>query len=106
MKGHTEAIQIKYDPNVLSYYELAKDFLQKYGYSVGGGMQYRKGIWYINESQKKDIDTIFDELKEKYGKEPTIHCDEMKVFYIAEQYHQKYSLPLYKKKHEFQGIYY
>ncbi len=56
--GHAEAIEIKYDPKIISYKELLDIFwkmhnpttLNRQGPDIGE--QYRSAIFYVNENQK------------------------------------------------------
>ena len=55
------------------------------------GTQYRSGIYYHNEEQRK----IAEELLQSYAvadKEVFTEVKEAKVFYTAEEYHQQYLL--------------
>ena len=97
--GHTEAVEIKYDPKKISYEELLKIFWKNIDPTVKDqqfcdkGSQYRSGIYYLDDAQKK---AAMDSLKdvEKAGIKP-IHTEIVKAttFYKAEEYHQDY----YKK---------
>jgi len=57
--GHTEAVQVYYDPDVISYEELLTvhwthhDPTDADGQFVDRGKQYRPAIFYHNEEQKK-----------------------------------------------------
>lgn len=97
--GHTEAIQVVFDPSVASYRSLLHLAFNRLGddiykqNQVGNdrGTQYRSGIYYHNEEQRK----IAEELLESYAvadKEVFTEVKEAKVFYTAEEYHQQYLL--------------
>ncbi|MGA9270994.1 MAG: peptide-methionine (S)-S-oxide reductase MsrA [Lutimonas sp.] len=96
--GHAEAIQIKYDPQVISYRELLDIFfythdpttLNRQGYDVG--TQYRSAIFYHNEDQKVAAEEIIAQLTaEKVYDDPIVtEVTEMDVFYKAEDYHKNY----------------
>ncbi len=57
--GHTEAVQMTYDPREVSYDQLCGVFfdkinpLQKGGQGNDWGSQYRTGIYYHDELQKE-----------------------------------------------------
>ena len=96
--GHAEAIQIKYNPEKISYLELLEVFfsthdpttLNRQGYDVG--TQYRSAIFYHSNSQKQQAEAFIKALiKAKAFDKPIVtEIDEMKKFYIAENYHQNY----------------
>lgn len=96
--GHAEAIQITFDPSIISYDLLLEVFwklhdpttLNRQGADVG--TQYRSVIFYHNERQKK----IAQESKGKIAKSG-MYKDKIvtqivpfKNFFKAEDYHQNY----------------
>ena len=96
--GHAEAIQIKYDPSVISYRELLDIFfythdpttLNRQGNDVG--TQYRSAIFYHNNDQKAAAEEIISQLTaEKVYDDPIVtEVTAMDVFYMAEDYHKNY----------------
>lgn len=97
--GHTEAIQVVYDPNVASYRSLLHLAFNRLGddiykqNQVGNdrGSQYRSGVYYHDEEQRK----VAEELLESYAvadKEVFTEVKAAKMFYTAEEYHQQYLL--------------
>jgi peptide-methionine (S)-S-oxide reductase len=98
--GHTEAVQIVYDPKKISYAELLKVFwrnidpLAKNRQFCDGGTQYRSGIYYIDDEQKGLALKSLEEIKGLIS--GTIHTEieAAQAFYLAEEYHQDF----YKKK--------
>lgn len=100
--GHTEAIQLEYDPDLISFEKLVEVFwkninpTQSNGQFYDMGSQYRTGIFYHSDEQKKIAEESKKNL-EKTGKfkDPiATEITKASVFYPAEDYHQKY----YKKK--------
>src|SRR5690606_5428804 len=67
--GHAEAVQLEFDPNVVSYEELLYIFftthdpttLNRQGNDVG--TQYRSGIFYHNEEQKRNAEEVVEVLE-------------------------------------------
>lgn len=57
--NHTEAIEIRFDPNKVSYEKLLRVFwlnidpTQKDGQFCDWGRQYRTGVYYLDEEQKR-----------------------------------------------------
>jgi len=97
--GHTEAIRIVYDPKVASYESLVKMGLDRLGADVykknqvgnDRGSQYRSGIYYHNDDQKKIAEKMLEELGSG-DKEVQTELKQATTFYIAEDYHQQYLL--------------
>ena len=96
--GHAEAVQITYDPKVVSYPELLEIFwrthdpttLNRQGNDVG--TQYRSAIFYHNEEQKKLAEEYKKKLDESgaWGNPIVTEIVPYKNFYKAENYHQDY----------------
>lgn len=104
--GHTEAIQITYDPEVVSYRELLSVFWKNVdpfdgrGQFCDKGSQYRPGIFFHSESQKLAANESLLELRDgelknalEEGEEIAVEITKASKFYDAEDYHQNY----YKK---------
>lgn len=96
--GHAEALQIVYNPTVISFDELLEIFwkthdpttLNRQGNDVG--TQYRSGIYYHNDEQKQKAEHYKIEL-DKSGAFANPIVTEIKpstIFYAAEDYHQEY----------------
>lgn len=95
--GHTEAVQITYDPEKVSYKELLDIFWHNIDPTVKNrqfcdvGSQYRSGIYYLDEEQKKLAEESKEELvKSKRFKNIHTEIEPASVFYPAEEYHQDY----------------
>jgi len=96
--GHTEAIQIVYDPNKISYAELLKIYWKNIDpvavnrQFCDAGTQYRSGIYYLNETQEVEAKRSLQELKNNKPFEETIATEILpaSTFYPAEDYHQDY----------------
>jgi len=94
--GHTEAIQIVYDPEIVSYDKLvhvAMDRLDDNKYllnQVGNdrGTQYRHGIYYHSKEQREAAQKILD----TFGEHCKTELEPARTFYSAEDYHQQYLL--------------
>jgi len=96
--GHAEAIQITYDPKIISYRELLDVFFYTHDpttlnrQGADAGTQYRSAIFYHNTSQKKDAKLIIDQLEKEgvYSDKIVTEITPYSKFYIAEDYHQNY----------------
>lgn len=99
--GHFEAVQITYDPMVISYADLLNIFWRNIdptddgGQFIDRGSQYLTAIFYHNEMQKelaiKSKNLL--ESSKKFDKPIATQILPLKKFYKAEDYHQDY----YKK---------
>jgi peptide-methionine (S)-S-oxide reductase len=96
--GHAEAIEIVFDPNVVSFGELLEIFfathdpttLNRQGADVG--TQYRSEVFYHNEVQKKITEDYIAlmTLENTFGKPLVTKLSKAPKFYVAEDYHKNY----------------
>ncbi|MDK6862725.1 peptide-methionine (S)-S-oxide reductase MsrA [Nosocomiicoccus ampullae] len=99
--GHTEAVQIDFNPDVISYREILKVFFKTFdptdndGQFGDRGSMYMPAVFYHDDTQKETAETYIDELNEsKVFNDPVITpVLPYKNFYAAEDYHQDF----YKK---------
>ncbi len=97
--GHIETTEVIYNPNKLSYEQLAKYFfeihdptqLDRQGPDIGE--QYRSVIFYSSEEEKITAEKLINILKNK-GYDVVTKVQAAEEFYPAENYHQDY----YEKK--------
>ncbi len=96
--GHVETVKVTYDPNKVSYEELARLFFeihdptQENGQGPDVGNQYRSIIFYSNEEEKRIAYRLIDLLMQKnYAVQTKVLS--VSKFWKAEDYHQEY----YKK---------
>ncbi len=98
--GHTEAVRVIYDPAKVSYSQLVEYFWRHIDPTVkdrqfcDSGSQYRSGIYWQNETERKVAEASRDELL-KSKRFPVIYTElaVASTFWMAEDYHQDY----YKK---------
>jgi len=103
--GHTEAVQVVYDPKKISYVDLLRWHWESHDPTAGMGQgndrgtQYRSGIYPLNDEQKAlaeaSLPAYQKALNDKGIKGPitTEIVDGTKfgtLFYYAEDYHQQY----------------
>ena len=89
--GHTETIQIEYDPTAISYKELLEIFFENHNpYVKPYSTQYKSIVFYHNQDQKEIYQNYVEKLKE--NKTLYTQLKEYYKFYYAEFYHQKYQL--------------
>lgn len=93
LADHAETTYIRYDDNVISLEKLLEHYLRFVDpYSVNRqghdeGLQYRSGIYYLDEKDKEIVLHYFNEhLEKKYA----IQVEKLRNYYLAEDYHQDY----------------
>ena len=94
--GHGEAVKVKFDENIISLEELLNKFWHiidptlknRQGPDIGS--QYRTGIYYIDKGDLDIIEKTYVQQQEKYEDDIVTEVEPLKVFYDAEEYHQKY----------------
>ncbi|WP_436517857.1 peptide-methionine (S)-S-oxide reductase MsrA [Ekhidna sp. To15] len=93
---HAEAVQVYYDPSIISYETLLEIFftahdptqLNRQGPDVGP--QYRSEIFYHNASQKQLAEAKMKELAPEFSTPIVTKLSKLDAFYMAEDYHQDY----------------
>ena len=96
--GHAEVVQIKFDPDVISFRDLLNVFfaihdpttLNRQGADTG--TQYRSAIFYHSPEQMETAETLIKELTaQKIWDRPIVtEVAQVNKFYMAEAYHQEY----------------
>ena len=100
MTGHTEVVLVVFDPKVTSYDALLKVFWENHdptqGMQQGNdvGTQYRSGIYYFDDEQKRAAEASREVFQKRltaagYGA-ITTEIVPSPEFYYAEDYHQQY----------------
>jgi len=96
MTGHTEVVSMTYDPKQVDYKDLVQLLFSRIDPSlkdqVGNdrGTQYRHGVYYYTEDQKKAAQEVFDEVTASGGGPIYTELEPAQVYYPAEEYHQQY----------------
>lgn len=96
--GHYEAVQVSYDPAVISYDKLLETFWRQIDPTDAGGQfydrgsQYKSAIFYGDEEQKR---LAMDSIKRlegdgRFQRAIATEILEASRFYPAEEYHQDY----------------
>ena len=96
--GHAEAIRVTYDPAVLNSRDLLGIFfathdptqLNRQGHDTG--TQYRSAVFYASEEEKREAQTVIDEIgsQDVFGAPIVTTLEPATTFYVAEGYHQNY----------------
>jgi len=93
--GHAEAVEVTFDPTVVTYRALAKRFfeihdptqLNRQGPDVGG--QYRSGIYTNSDEDRAVVDELIGLLTAR-GLSVVTEVEPAGLFWPAEEYHQDY----------------
>lgn len=104
--GSTEAVQVVYDPQKISFIDILRWFWESHDPTQGMGQgndigtQYRSGLYYFDDDQRRLIEAsmhAYDEALRAAGRgrgqittEVKAASDFETVFYYAEDYHQQY----------------
>ena len=100
MTGHNEVVLVLFDPKTISYDDLLKVFWESHDPTQGmrqgndAGTQYRSGIYYVDEAQKRAAEATRDAFQKRltaanFGR-ITTEILPAPEFYYAEDYHQQY----------------
>jgi peptide-methionine (S)-S-oxide reductase len=98
LTGHAEAIEIEYDPAVVSLEQLLEVFFATHDpttlnrQGADAGTQYRSGIYYHDDEQKRIAEQVIAKLDAARAFPAKIVTEVVKAetFYPAEDYHQDY----------------
>lgn len=98
--GHTEAVMVVYDPDVITYDELLRVFWETHdptqGYRQGNdvGTQYRSAVYTTSDQQldqaKRSKDVYQAVLSDAGFGDITTEIEPLETYYYAEDYHQQY----------------
>jgi len=94
--GHTEGIQLLFDPAVVRYETLCKKLLTTVDATlrnqVGNdrGSQYRHGIYPHSEAQREVAEACLSQEQTRYARPVVTEVKSATVFFPAENYHQRY----------------
>ncbi|MGE9213271.1 peptide-methionine (S)-S-oxide reductase MsrA [Exiguobacterium aurantiacum] len=99
--GHLEAIEVTFDPEVISYEELLRIYWRQIDPTDGGGQfndrgeSYRPAIFYHSEEQRVAAERSKQEIEDsgRFDRPIEVEIRPAKTFWEAEDYHQDY----YKK---------
>ncbi|MFC7501903.1 peptide-methionine (S)-S-oxide reductase MsrA [Nocardioides sp. CPCC 206347] len=98
--GHTEAVRIVFDPDVVSYADLVKKFFEVHDPTQGmqqgndHGTQYRSAIYFTSPEQEttaRELTKVYGEELARRGFDPiTTEIAPAAEYYYAEPHHQQY----------------
>jgi len=87
---HTETIEIKFDPEVISYEDLLDHFFKQHDPTVVQSTQYRSALFTHNKLQEQAAEDKKGKERLQRGKQIVTAISPVSTFYEAEEYHQKY----------------
>ena len=94
--GHVEAVEITYNPKVITYEKLLDIYWQNIdpfdseGQFCDKGKSYRSVIFFQNKMQKDLIDNSYERYEKKFNKKIVTLTWKFDKFYPAENFHQDY----------------
>ena len=89
--GHSEAVEICYDPNKTSYDDLLAIFWRCHDPTLKEGSQYRSAIFFHDSDQQKAaLASLENERPKHEPKRIVTDVVHAPIFYPAEDHHQKY----------------
>ncbi|MEK7208293.1 MAG: peptide-methionine (S)-S-oxide reductase MsrA [Patescibacteria group bacterium] len=96
--GHAEAIEVTYDPQLVTYRDLLTVFFGSHDPTARNrqgsdvGTQYRSAVFYTTPEQKRIAEKFVREINSsnKLGKPVVTEVAPLAAFYPAEDYHRDY----------------
>ena len=93
LDGHSETIQIDYDPTQITYDELLAVFWDSHSPLVQPwSRQYMSIVFYHNDEQRQIAISSKEREEARLGRSIVTEITSFSGFYLAEDYHQKYYL--------------
>ena len=102
LTGHAEAVEVEYNPSVISFSELVDVFFKLHDPTTMNrqgpdiGTQYRSAAYFSDNEEKDIIESKINNINEsgEYTSRVVTEVEPIESFYDAEDYHQDY----YKKR--------
>ncbi len=96
--GHAEAVEVYYDPSVVSYETLVKVFFGSHDPTTlnrqgpDAGPQYRSALFYQGEKEREIAENYVKQLEAsgEYDAKIVTQIVPFEIFHRAEEYHQNY----------------
>jgi len=98
MTGHAEAIEVHFDPGVISYEQLLEVFFALHDpttlnrQDADVGTQYRSAVYYHDEAQKETVERVIAAVNASgmYANPVVTEVAPAGEFYVAEDYHHNF----------------
>ena len=94
--GHAEVVRVTFDPSIIGRTTLLEVFftchdptqLDRQGNDIGP--QYRSSVFYADEGQKNDTESVIESLSEHFSSPIVTEVSPLSYFFVAEDYHHDY----------------
>ena len=94
--GHAEVVLVSFDPEIIGRTTLLEVFftchdptqLNRQGNAIGP--QYRSAVFYADEGQKQDTESVIESLAEHFSSPIVTDVSPLTNFFVAEDYHHDY----------------
>ena len=94
--GHAEVVRVTFDPGIIGRTTLLEVFftchdptqLDRQGNDIGP--QYRSSVFYADEGQKNDTESVIESLSEHFPSPIVTEVSPLSNFFVAEDYHHDY----------------
>lgn len=94
--GHAEAVEVCFDPEKVSFAQLAELFFGMHDPTTlnrqgpDRGTQYRSAIFVLDEAQKEQAQMALSKAQGNWSQAITTEIASAATFWSAEEYHQQY----------------
>mgnify|MGYP001245369964 CR=1 FL=1 len=94
--GHAEAVELIYNPKIISYRELCEYFWKIHDPTTQNqqgpdyGSQYRSAVFYITENERKTAEEVKKQFQKFWNNSIITEINKAEKYYLAEDYHQNY----------------
>ncbi len=93
LDGHSETVQVDFDPSQISYRELVETFFAAHDSTITGlPLQYRSVIFTHDAEQARIAQEVMQQVQATAKRPVQTVILPLETFYPAEDYHQKYAL--------------
>ena len=94
--GHAEVVQLRFEPDQVSYDELLERFWELHDPTQRGrqgpdvGSQYRSVVFHHSEEQRQVAERSKERVQERFARPVATEIVPASTFWRAEEYHQQY----------------
>jgi peptide-methionine (S)-S-oxide reductase len=94
--GHAEAVEVEFDPQVISYHDLLNVFWENHDPTTKDrqgpdvGTQYRSASFFHSPEQEQEARASVEEAQKRFRRPIVTQVVPATEFFRAEEYHQQY----------------